>query len=299
MFYKLLFVFAILISNISVAQSDPIEIVVPAVAGGPTDAVSRVLSRILTDNGVENFVSNHGGGEGDVGYNVAMQKKDNVIFVAPVSYYVFSHVIQHRENLHAKNMNIIAPSIISPMSIMTGPKGFKSLKEMIDVAKIKDVPCGLSGGYAHVALEMINAQYKTKFVPVPYKGSGQASIDIMGDHIECNYDAAGVYVPKHNAGLLKILAVNAKTPGLTNVPLISTIITDNKFSNWYGFGIPKEGNVNGNEKVLTILNNYSSYTDYLKTLYENGFIPATPRKNINQIMIEQTESSRQFYIDHK
>ena len=275
--------------------SSPIEIVVPAVAGGPTDAIARTLSKILTDNNIENFISNHGGAEGDIGYNIAMEKKDNVIFAAPISYMVFSHVIQHRENLHAKNMNIIAPAIVSPMSIITGTKGFKSLKEMIEVAKTKDVPCGLSGGYARIALEMINQEYNTHFIPIPYKGAGQATLDVMGNQIECIYDAAGVYVAKHNAGQLVILGVNSKTPGLTNVPLISTVISDNKFTNWYGFGIPKNGNVNDNEKVLHILNNFSSYNTYLKPLFDMGFIPAKTNKNINQIIIEQTESARQYY----
>jgi tripartite-type tricarboxylate transporter receptor subunit TctC len=291
---KKLFLMLLLVCSVTVFAT-PIEIIVPVVSGGPVDAIARILSRILTDNGIENVVTNHPGAEGDIGYNVAMEKKDNVIFVAPVSYYVFSHVVHHRENYHAKNMNMIAPSIISPMSIMTGPKGFRSLNEMIETAKVKEVPCATSGGYGHVALGKLNKELGTKFVVVPYKGAGQASIDIMGDHIECNYDAVGVYVSKHNAGKLHILAVSRTAPGLTGVPLMSSIIPENKISNWYGFGIPKGGNVNDNDKVIEILNNFSSYTNYLKTLYDNGFLPAKPNKNINQIMIEQTENSRQYY----
>ena len=291
---KLLLAVILCFTNVIYA-AQPIEIIVPAVAGGPVDAIARTLSRILADTGITNIVTNHPGAEGDIGYNLAMEKKDNVIFVAPVSYYVFSHVVHHRENHHAKNMNMIAPVIISPMSIITGPKGFKSLQEMIETAKVKDVPCATSGGYGHVALEKLNQELGTRFIAVTYKGSGKASIDIMGDQIECNYDAVGIYVTKHNSGLLHVLAVSSPAPGLTGVPLMSSVVPDNKISNWYGFGIPKGGNVNDNAKVIEILNSYSSYTNYLKPLYENGFIPAKPNKNINQLMIDQTESSRKYY----
>lgn len=285
---KLLASILFCLSGIAVAT--PINIVISVTPGGAIDLTGRTLSKILTDNGVENIVTYKPGADGDIAYNYVTAEKDNVILVGAAANFVFSHVVQKRDNFHSTTMTIIAPVAKTPMAFITGPQGFVSFKEMIASAKTTPLPCGVSNAHGTVELTRINKLYSTKFEPVPYKGSGPVAQDLGGNNLKCAYDSVGTHIARHDARHLRILSVTH--PIRIQVPLASSILPNYTFENWYGFAVPRGSNLLENTKVMSVMKNFGTYSDQVKPMVDQGFIMEKPQADINQTNFIQTRNYR-------
>ena len=272
----------------STAFANPVNIVVSVTPGGAIDLTGRTLSRILSDNGIDNIVTYKPGADGDIAYNYVMAEQNNVILAGAAANFVFSHVAQTRMNFHSTTMTMIAPVAKTPMAFITGPKGYATFKDMIASAKTTPLPCGVSNAHGTVELARINKTYGTKFEPVPYKGSGPVAQDLGGDNLRCAYDSVASHIPRHEAGLLRILAVTHRTK--ITAPLASTVLPGYAFENWYGFAIPNGSNLLADHRLMTIVQNFSQYTEQVKPMVDQGFIMEKPLKNINEINYLQTRN---------
>jgi tripartite-type tricarboxylate transporter receptor subunit TctC len=288
MYKKLLAVF--LFCAVGIAQANPITIVVPVAPGGAIDLTSRTLSKILSDNGIENIVVNQPGASGDIAYNRVMKEKNNVILAGAAATFIFSSVVTKRENPYVHSMTFIAPVVKTPMAFITNrDHGFKDFETMIAAARGRGSPCGVSNAHGISELSRINKEYNTKFEPVGYKGSAPIAYDLAGNHLNCAYDSIGTHVNRHTAGQLKILADSHAVKGL-NVPLISSVLPGYTFENWYGFAIPNGSNLLQNKQLMDIMNNFSSYTKHVEPMVTNGgFILEKPNKNLNKVIEQQTQ----------
>lgn len=273
-----------------VQASTPITIVVPVAPGGAIDLTSRTLSKILSDNDIENIVVNQPGANGDIAYHRVMNEKNNVILAGAAATFIFSSVVAKRENPYVNSMTFIAPVVKTPMAFITNRDyGFKDFETMVATAKFRVVPCGVSNAHGMSELSRINKEYNTKFEPVGYKGSGPISIDLAGNHLNCAYDSIGTHVQRHENGTLKILADSHPVKGL-KVPLISSVLPNYTFENWYGFAIPHNSNLLQDKKLMDIMYNFSSYTKQLTPMINTGgFILEKPNKDINDVIKKQTQ----------
>ena len=281
--------FALLFYSVSLLAA-PVNIVISVTPGGAIDLTGRTLGKILSDNGIENYVTYKPGADGDIAYNYVMSERDNVVLVGAAANFVFSHVAQHRDNFHSTTMTIIAPVAKTPMVFLTGPHGFKDFRSMIENARRQPLPCGVSNAHGTVELTRINRVYKTKFEPVPYKGSAPVAQDLGGDNLRCAYDSGGTHVPRHEAGQLKILATTHKLR--IDVPSANTVLKNYAFENWYGFAIPNNSNLLDDRKLLSIMENFGRYTEQVRPMTDQGFIMERPLKNINEIDYLETRKYR-------
>ena len=80
---------------------------------------------------------------------------------------------------------------------------------------------------------------------VPYKGSGQAIIDLLSNQITMNFDTLPPVLEQIKKGSLRALAVSTpkRLPSLPNVPTFVEVgITNFEITNWYGIMGPKDMN---------------------------------------------------------
>lgn len=249
------------ISSVSIAA--PIEIVTPAAAGGTLDVVARTISKILSNNDIDNVVVNRPGADGVISYNYAMEQKNNVMV-----FTGYGQIIKPTDLFD--NTVIIGPlSGNSVVVFATNPKGFKNFKELIETAQKTSVPCGISHPIGLIELRRLNKNYNTKFEPITYKGSGPLSLDLASNVLTCAFDTAGTHIARHEAGHLKILASSEKIP--VSVPLISSVLP--KFSVkkrwWFHYiVIPNGSNLLDNKKLLSTINNLGQYSSELQPLLD-------------------------------
>jgi tripartite-type tricarboxylate transporter receptor subunit TctC len=89
----------------------------------------------------------------------------------------------------------------------------KSVKELIAIAKAK--PGALTyassgvGGATHMTAELFRAMAGVDIVHVPYKGSGQAMVDLVAGQVVVAFDQIVCSLPHVEAGKLRALAVTS------------------------------------------------------------------------------------------
>ena len=279
---KKLITVLLFIANATIAA--PVEIATPAAPGGTLDVVARTISKILSNNDIDNIVVNRPGADGVIAYNYAATEKNNIMI-----FTGYGQIIKPIGLL--ENSTIIGPvSGNSVVVFATNPQGYKTFKDLIIAAQKNTIPCGISHPIGLIELKRLNKNYNTKFEPVTYKGSGPLSLDLASNVLTCAFDTAGTHITRHNAGHLRILASSEKIP--VSVPLINSVLPKFAVKKHWWFHyivIPNDSNLLDNKKLLTIITNLNQYSAEIQPLLDMtpGFALEKPDAKIHQELVRE------------
>jgi tripartite-type tricarboxylate transporter receptor subunit TctC len=130
--------------------------------------------------------------------------------------------------------------------IAANPKlGIKNVADLQKYAKT--VPGGVSYGSAgngsttHLAGEMFHQRTGMPMTHVPYKGGGQALLDVVGGTLPVTFAAVTGAMPFIKSGQVDAVAVTSRerAPSLPNVPtLIEAGMKDFEINSWVGLMAP-------------------------------------------------------------
>ncbi|MDB5922377.1 MAG: hypothetical protein JWN13_1313 [Betaproteobacteria bacterium] len=224
---RLMYVFSALIALLAWAASTaisaelaseypsrPIRLVVPFVAGGSTDIIARVLGQKLAEQWSRQVVvDNRGGANGVIAMEIVAR-------AAPDGYTLVLGYIANLGTAPALNPKLpydpvkdYAPisHIASAPSIGVIHLGVpaKNLQELIALARAK--PDAISFGSAavgamgHLSGELINRMAGVRMQHVPYKGGGQAIIDVIAGQIPLVIIGMTAATPHVRAGRLRAI----------------------------------------------------------------------------------------------
>ncbi|MDP3799694.1 MAG: tripartite tricarboxylate transporter substrate binding protein [Polaromonas sp.] len=207
----------------------PLTLVVPFPAGGPTDAMARVLTQKLSERLEQPVVIDNRGGAGGgiaaelvarapadghtlffgttgtMSINPSLYKKlryDPVKDFAPVS-------------LMATTMNVLVVNPEVPA---------KNLADLVQLAKSKpgEFAYGSAGNGSsnHLSGELFKSIAGVQISHVPYRGSSPALVDLLGGRIAMMFDTIAVQTQNIAAGKVRALAVTGprRSPLLPDVP---------------------------------------------------------------------------------
>jgi tripartite-type tricarboxylate transporter receptor subunit TctC len=219
-------------AQVQAFPSKPIRIIIPFSAGGSGDAIMRVVGQKLTEAwGQSSIMDNRPGASGAIGLQLAAKS-------APDGYtLVHGTASTHTINpiLHSdlpydavKDFAPVAILMSIPNIIVAHPAvPASNLKELIQLARSKpgqfSYASNGSGTVSHMAGELLNLEAGIKLVHVPYKGAGQAIIDVLGGHVQLLIGAVATSLPHVTAGRLKALAVSSlqRSAAAPNVPTVA------------------------------------------------------------------------------
>jgi tripartite-type tricarboxylate transporter receptor subunit TctC len=210
----------------------PIRIVVGFAPGGFTDVLARVIGQKLTERlGQGVIVENRAGAAGTLGADlVAKAKPDgytlllahsNSNSVAPALYPKLPYDV-------LRDFTPIIRVATTPLLLTVNPAvPAKNVAEFVALAKSK--PGGLrfassGGGSAqHLAAARFMLATKTDMTHIPYKGSGQAIVDLLSGQVELNFESPPNVLTHAQAGKLRVLAITSdkRSPLLPNVPTLA------------------------------------------------------------------------------
>ena len=230
--------------------SRPITVIVPFAAGGPTDALARIMAeRMRKTLGQPVVVENTTGAAGSIGVGrVARAAPDGyTVGIGHWSTHVINGAIYELQYDLVKDFEPVAMFVTGPQLVITKngvPAG--DLKELI--AWVKANQAQLSAGTAgvgsasHVGGVYFQNLTGTKFQFVPYRGTAPAIQDLIAGHIELMFDQAANSLPFVRSGKIKAYAVTAKTR-LAAAPEIPTVdeagLPGLYISVWHAFWVPK------------------------------------------------------------
>src|ERR1044071_623524 len=221
-----------------------VKFVSPYPPGGSVDPLARLFAGKLSESLKQQFiVENRTGASGIVGTDyVAKSAPDGYTWV-----FIFdTHSVHQALNpkLSFDPIKDFAPVMIvapAPMAITTGVmKPYKSFKDVIAAAKAKPDTVTMgnvgNGSLAHLATIVLNQAAGVHIVPVPYKGGGPLSTDLMGGQVELAMASTAAQAQHVRNGKMRALALTGdkRSSTMPDVPTLKEMGVDVSAHAWWG-----------------------------------------------------------------
>jgi tripartite-type tricarboxylate transporter receptor subunit TctC len=231
--------------------TQPITMIAPFGAGGPTDVVGRLIAdRMSSTLGQQVVVENVTGAGGMTGAaRVAQAPPDGYeILLGTVGTQVYNQALFKHPQYNARtdfaSIGMIAEQ---PLVLITRPDlPVDTLPEFISYLKANasDMAFGSggSGSATHLGCVLLNAALKVKVQHIPYRGSAFAMQDLTGDRLDYLCDSVTTAMPQIQAHAVKAIAVLARnrSPVLPGVPTADEQgLHGVEATNWVGLFVPK------------------------------------------------------------
>lgn len=227
----------------------PVRFILPFPAGGPTDILGRIIGqKLAVQLGQPVVPENRPGAGGNVGTEyAAKQAADGYSFV------LASPSLSISPSLYAKLgydpvKDFIPISMIAqiPNVLLVHPSvPAKTLRELVQLAKANPGKLNFgSGGLGtsnHLGSELFKSLAGLNIVHVPYKGSNEAMVGMMGGHVDMVVIGVPPTLPHIKAGRVRPLAVLAaeRLPYLPDVPTAKEAgIANYEVTTWYVIAVP-------------------------------------------------------------
>ena len=231
----------------------PIRIIVPQAAGGTNDIVTRLialeLSKALNQSII---VENRPGASGAIGMQAAATAApDGYTFaIASDSIAIMSAT---KESLSWRlGRDLIGVSLLGEQPIgiaVSGQAPYQTLSDLINAAKSKPdtISYGTSGQGTnqHYIGEWLAKSGNFKWIHVPYKGGGQAIIDLTGGTTPAAVLGFAPLLSQQKKGGIRILAITSAQRNVSapSVPTLSELgFKDMVINQWVGVVTPKNLN---------------------------------------------------------
>jgi tripartite-type tricarboxylate transporter receptor subunit TctC len=224
--------FATTASRADTWPDKPIKIVVGFAPGGFTDVLARLVGQKLSERlKTPVLVENKPGAAGTLGADlVAKSKPDGytLLLAHSNSNSVAPALYPHLPYNILTDFTPIIPLASTPLLLTVNPNvPAHNVKEFVALAKKEPgaLRFASSGGGSaqHLAAERFQLATGTKMTHIPYKGSGQAIVDLLSGQVELNFESPPNVLPHAKAGKLRVLAItsNKRSPLLPDVPTMA------------------------------------------------------------------------------
>jgi tripartite-type tricarboxylate transporter receptor subunit TctC len=230
--------------------SRPITMIVPFAAGGPTDVLGRIMAEGMRASlGQSVIIENATGAAGSIGVGKAVR-------AAPDGYTLsIGHWSTHVINGAIYKLPYDLLTDLEPVSLLSSNPQLivANIKVPADdlkslVAWIKANPDKVAAGTAgpgsasHVGGIYLQRFSDTKFLFVPYRGTGPAMQDLIGGQIQLMLDQSSNSLPQVRNKQIKAFAVTAKTrlAAAPDIPTVDEVGMPGFYiSVWHGLWVPK------------------------------------------------------------
>lgn len=227
----------------------PVRIIVPFAPGGGVDTVTRFLAQKLGEQTSGSFVvDNRPGGAAVLGTELAAR-------AAPDGYTLLTSAPEFSINPSMRSKLPYDPfrdfAYISQLTagqfmLASHPSvPVKTVKQLIALAKARPGKLNYgssgAGGINHLAGALFQSMTGIRWVHVPFKGAGPATIGLIGGHIDFVFASTTGLVGPAKAGKVRAIAVTGPKR-FTELPEVPTIaesgVPGYNVTGWYGFYAP-------------------------------------------------------------
>ena len=227
----------------------PIRLVVTFAPGGTTDIQARMLVEKLAPRlGQQILIDNRGGAGGNIGMEiVARAPADGYTLVISVigTWAVNPHLYQLPYDVQRDFTPVIHVATTPGVLVIHPSVPVKSVKELIALARKRpgELAYGTAGlgSFTHISAELFAVMTGVRMTHVPYKGSGPATADLIGGHIQLSFSSAVPALPQIQVGKVRALATTGakRLAVLQDLPTVAEAgVAGYESSTWTGIGAP-------------------------------------------------------------
>lgn len=186
--------------SVTAAAQAPIPnqmtVMVPYPAGGPSDAIARVIGPVLAKalGGKTVIVDNLGGGGGAVAAIKTLNAKSDgaIIYQGSPNELILAPLVNDEIKYKPEQFRLITRITINPLMVLVkNDLPVKSFDDLVAYAKVqaaKGAPLNYGsvgiGSMYHIVTEDLAARLGTKVTHVPYKGGAPLIQDMMGGNLD-------------------------------------------------------------------------------------------------------------------
>ena len=294
-----------LLPSLANAQSyptQPIKLIIPFAAGGPSDVLARGFAPKLGENlGQPIILENKPGACANLAAEyVANSKGDGyTLFLMMVGTQAINETLYKKLNYNVvKDFAPISLVGSSSLMLVANPSvPVKTVPELIafDKANPGKVSFGSSGAGTplHLAGELFNTQAGTNILHVPYKGAAPALTDVLGGQIQTAIVGTPAALPYVKSGKLTALGVTSlkRSSNAPEIPAIAETLPKFEVELVYAIvapaSTPKAIVDKLNSQLISVLNN----PEIKAQLNSRGFdvLTSTPIQTAEYIKSEVTK----------
>lgn len=223
----------------------PLRIMVGASPGGGTDILARMLAeKFAADFKQSVVVENRPGASNTIAAEMtarATADGTTLLLATNTAQAIAPHLIKLKfdplKDLQPIGLVAVMPNVL----VVSAASPYKSVKDVM--AAMADKPGQLKyassgiGSTQHVAGEAFNLATNTKAIHIPYKGSSQAHVDIIGGDVTMMFDSTSSAMGQIKAGKFRALAVmsDRRAAEIPDVPTMSEAgVKGIDVQTWYG-----------------------------------------------------------------
>lgn len=268
--------------------SKPIRLIVGFAPGGGTDIVARAIAPKMSEIlGQSVIIENKSGAAGTIGADlVAKSNPDGYTLLMghsnsnAISPFVLTNVPY---NPATDFTPITYLGYVPNVLVVKSSLPVNSVAQLISLAKANpgQMTYGSSGigSTQHLAGALFSKIAGIQMNHVPYKGSGQAIVDLLGGQITMNFDTLPPNLQQIRQGNLKALAISTpkRLSLLPNVPTFAEVgIVGFDVTNWYSVMGPKAMDPAVVNKIDQAVRAAMNDPEIKKTLDAQGLQPEGP-----------------------
>lgn len=227
----------------------PIRFVVPLSAGGPADAVARLIGRKLTESmGQSVVVDNRAGASTIIGTEIVANSPPDgyTMLMITTTHSVNPSVFKKLPYDPVKDFAPVTLVEAAPFMLVVHPSvAASSIGDLIALARSKpgqiNYASAGNGSSQHLTTELLRTAAKIDLVHVPYKGAGPAFIDLVAGHVQIMFSSTVSSLPYvHNKQLRGLAVTSLKR--IAAAPSIPSIAESGfpgfESSSWVGVMLP-------------------------------------------------------------
>jgi tripartite-type tricarboxylate transporter receptor subunit TctC len=227
----------------------PVVMVVPFAAGGPVDAMARVVGPKMSEGlGQPVIIENRAGASGFVGMaSVAHAQPDGyTVLYTPISLAIGPALYQKLPFDAEKDLAPVSQTVSTTLVLAANPKsGIQSVKDL--VARAKAQPGKLNFGSSGIAdplqlgMELLKTSAGIDMLAIPYKGQGPMFQALLAGEVDVAVVSMQSALSQFKNGRLQPLAVTTRrrSGALPEVPTVEELgYPGFEMPSWHGIFAP-------------------------------------------------------------
>jgi tripartite-type tricarboxylate transporter receptor subunit TctC len=212
-------------------RKQPIRIVVPYPPGGTNDIAARAVGEALAKLvGQAVIIDNRPGAAGAIGMDAVAKAPPDGYTYAVISDSVTLLNFTRKDMTWDFEKQFVPLAMISSQPLVVvvhAAQPYRTLLDLIAAAKAKPAAIPYAtpgqGSIQHLTAELLWQRAGVSLQHVPYKGGGQAIIDLVGAQVPVGVLGPAAVIPHAASGKLRVLAQTtaARSPSLPDAPTVA------------------------------------------------------------------------------